>query len=136
MGVGFIKGIGMKKGAIASSVAHDSHNLIVIGTSEADMACAANRVAELGGGYVAVADGVVLAELPLPVAGLMSEESAEKITELNVTLNNVISSLGVAEDIEPLMHMAFVSLSVIPNLKLSTRGLIDVNSQKIVSLFV
>lgn len=136
MGVGFIKGIGMKKGAIASSVSHDSHNLIVIGTNEADMACAANRVAELGGGYVAVADGVVLAELPLPVAGLMSEESAEKITELNVTLNNVISSLGVAEDIEPLMHMAFVSLSVIPNLKLSTRGLIDVNSQKIVSLFV
>lgn len=135
MGVGYITGIGMKKGALCSSVSHDSHNIIVIGTNDADMAAAVNKVAEFGGGYAAVSDGEVLAALPLPVAGLMSEASAEEITELNVRLNQVISSLGVLEDIEPLMHMAFVSLTVIPNLKLSTRGLVDVNTQQIVSLF-
>lgn len=134
-GVGFISGIGLKRGAIASSVSHDSHNLIVIGTNDADMACAANCVISMGGGYAAAEKGETSATLPLPIAGLMSEESAESIAEGNAELKKVIRSLGVPEGTEPLMHMAFVSLSVIPSLKMTTKGLTDVNSQKLVSLF-
>ncbi len=135
-GVGFIHGIGMKSGAIASSVSHDSHNLIVIGTNEKDMAFAANRIREAGGGNVVVKDGRVIAEMPLPIAGLMTNVSAEEAAKQNAAVRNAVYDLGVPKNIEPFMNMAFVSLPVIPHLKMTTLGLVDVDKQELVPLFV
>lgn len=133
-GLGFISGMNLKRGAIASSVSHDSHNLIVIGTNEEDMADAANRVIGMGGGCAAVDKGKTLAKLPLPVAGLMSRAEGKEIAEGSRRMRKTIHSLGVPEEIEPLMNMAFVSLPVIPFLKMTTKGLVDVEKQEIVSL--
>ncbi len=135
-GIGYISGIGLKRGAIAASVSHDSHNLIVIGANDADMALAANRVRELGGGCGAAVDGRILGELPLPVAGLMSDRDAETVAEQNRILNAAVHELGVPEDISPFMNMAFVSLTVIPSLKMNTFGLVDVRTQELLPLFV
>ncbi len=136
IGLGYVKGIGLKQGAIASTVAHDSHNMTVIGTNDEDMAFAAQCLKECGGGLIAVCDGKIIAQLPLNIAGIMSCESAEAVAEKNEALIKGIRRLGVPENISPLMLMAFLSLSVIPDLKLTTHGLIDVNSQKLVSLNV
>lgn len=135
IGLGFIRGIGLKKGAIASSVSHDSHNIIVIGTNEADMALAANHICEVGGNVV-VADGQILAQMPLPIAGLMSEKSGEAVANDNLLVRTAVHTLGVNEGIEPFMNMAFVSLTVIPSLKMSTQGLVDVNRMQRVDLYV
>lgn len=132
-GVGFINGIGLKKGAIASSVSHDSHNIIVIGTNDEDMVIAANRIRE-NGGNVVVVDGKIIAEMPLRIAGLMSEYSSDIVVEQNASVRRAVHSLGIKEGIEPFMNMAFVSLSVIPALKMTTQGLLDVNAWKLVSL--
>ena len=132
-GVGFINGIGLKKGAIASSVSHDSHNIIVIGTNDADMAIAANRIRE-NGGNVVVVDGEIIAEMPLRIAGLMSEYSSDIVVEQNASVRRAVHSLGIKEGIEPFMNMAFVSLSVIPALKMTTQGLLDVNAWNLVPL--
>ncbi len=134
-GVGFINGIGLKAGALAGSVSHDSHNLIVIGTNEEDMAFAANYIKKIGGGLAVVKDKEVLAKVKLPVAGLMSAESAEKIAEDNRILREKANELGIREGIEPFMNMAFVSLPVIPSLKMTTQGLVDVDNFKRVGLF-
>lgn len=134
-GVGFIRGIGLKKGAIASSVSHDSHNVIVIGTNERDMAIAANRICQVGGNVVVV-DGETVAEMQLPIAGLMTDRSGSEIAEANERVRAAVCELGVAEGIEPFMNMAFVSLSVIPSLKMTTQGLVDVDRQTRVSLYV
>ncbi len=135
IGLGFITGIGLKKGALASSVSHDSHNIIVIGTNEEDMSIAANRVCEVGGNVIAV-DGRIVAEMPLPVAGLMTEQSGEEIAKANANVRAVAHTLGVPETVEPFMNMAFVSLPVIPYLKMTTQGLVDVGAFKRVDLFV
>ncbi len=136
IGLGFIRGIGLKKGAIAATVSHDSHNLILIGQNEADMAAAANRVRELRGGSVFVADGRVVSEMPLPMAGLMSTDTAVELAAQNETLRRSVYGYGVPENIEPFMSMAFVSLPVIPSLKMTTQGLVNVNEFKRVPLFV
>ena len=136
IGLGFITGIGLKKGAIASSVSHDSHNLVIIGTNEEDMAIAGNHIRELGGGCVAVTDSTVMAEVPLPIAGLMSALSASEAARQNALLRRAVYDMGADNAIEPFMSMAFMSLPVIPNLKIITKGLIDVNKQELVSLFV
>ncbi|MGM9566641.1 MAG: adenine deaminase [Clostridia bacterium] len=135
IGLGLISGTGMKQGAIASSVSHDSHNLIVIGTNEKDMAEAANRIRELGGGCIVVNHGEIVAEMPLPIAGLMTDRSAPVIAGENERLRESVYTLGVPRDVEPFMTMAFVSLPVIPHLKLTTKGLVDVDRQCLVSLF-
>lgn len=135
-GIGFITGTGLKKGALAASVSHDSHNLIVIGTNDVDMAFAANSIREMGGGLVCVNDGKVLAKVELPIAGLMSDESAEKIAEDNRVLREKVKELGINEKIEPFMNMAFVSLPVIPSLKMSVTGLVDVDKFEKTDLFV
>jgi adenine deaminase len=135
-GVGFIKGIGIKNGALAGSVSHDSHNLIVIGTSEEDMVIAANHIKKIGGGLCVVSEGRVLSELRLPVAGLMSTNSAAEIAKANVELRESAERIGINEGIEPFMNMAFVSLPVIPVLKMTTQGLVNVNDFKRVDLFV
>ncbi len=135
-GLGFIRGVGLKRGAIAASVSHDAHNLIVIGTNDADMAAAANRVRTLGGGSAAVENGAVLAELPLPLGGLMSDGDAASVAAQNQKLNAAVHALGVPENVAPFMNMAFVSLTVIPSLKMTTHGLVDVATQSLVPLFV
>ena len=135
-GVGFIKGIGIKNGALAGSVSHDSHNLIVIGSSEEDMVIAANYIKKIGGGLCVVSEGKVLSELRLPVAGLMSTNSAAEIAKANVELRESAEKIGINEGIEPFMNMAFVSLPVIPVLKMTTQGLVNVNDFKRVDLFV
>ena len=134
-GIGFISGIGLKKGAIASSVAHDAHNLIVIGTNDEDMAVAANRIRTLGGGNVVVSEGKITAEMPLPEAGLMSDLSAAEIAAQNEAVRQAVNALGASDEIEPFMNMAFLSLPVIPSLKMTTLGLVDVDRQELVSLF-
>ena len=134
IGLGYIEGTGLKRGAIASSVSHDSHNLIVIGADEKDMAFAANRIRSLGGGMTAVADGKVLEEMPLPYAGLMTGKKAQEAAEENARVRASAHSLGVPDDRELFMTMAFVSLPVIPHLKLTTLGLVDVDGQKLVPL--
>lgn len=133
-GLGYIKGIGLQRGAIAASVSHDAHNLIVIGTNDADMACAANRVRELGGGSVAVENGRICAEIPLPIAGLMSDADAETVAAQNEALNTAVHEMGVPKNISPFMNMAFVSLTVIPAIKMTTFGLADVQTQSLLPL--
>ena len=135
IGLGFINGLGLKKGAIASSVSHDSHNLIVVGASENDMTIAANHIMTLGGGYVAVVDGKVVSELPLPIGGIMTDADAEEAAKRNKELREIVCELGVSRELNPFMNMAFSALSVIPHLKMTTFGLVDVDKQKIVPLF-
>ena len=135
IGLGFIRGIGLKDGAIAASVSHDSHNLIVIGTGEADMAFAANRVRGLGGGMVVVRKGSVVAEMPLPYAGIMTDSPAIDVAKQNEAVRESVHALGVPSDIEPFMTMAFVSLPVIPKIKMTTHGLFSSESWSIVPLF-
>ena len=135
-GVGYIRGIGLKAGAIASSISHDSHNLIVIGTNDADMIAVANHIREIEGGCAIVVNGEVVAEERLPIAGLMTDGTAEEIARDNQALRDKVREIGVNPEIEPFMNMAFVSLPVIPSLKMSTLGLIDVDKFEPVSLVV
>ena len=135
IGLGFIRGIGLKEGAIAASVSHDSHNLIVIGTGEADMAFAANRVRGLGGGMVVIRKGSVVAEMPLPYAGIMTDSPASDVAKQNEAVRESVHALGVPSDIEPFMTMAFVSLPVIPKIKMTTLGLFSSDQWAIVPLF-
>jgi len=133
-GLGFLAGTELKEGAIASSVSHDSHNLIVLGTNEEDMALAGNRLRELGGGCISVRNGRILAEMPLPIGGLMAERPAEVMAQQNQKLRESVELLGAPESSEPFMPMAFMSLAVIPHLKLTTLGLVNVDQWKIVPL--
>lgn len=135
IGLGFIKGIGLKKGAIAASVSHDSHNLIVIGTNDKDMMTVANCVREMGGGNAISADGKIVAKMALPIAGLMTEVDARTAAEENGKVRDAVYSLGVPEEMEPFMMMAFVSLPVIPHLKITPGGLVDVDKFERVSVY-
>lgn len=131
-GVGFVTGYGLKKGAIASSVAHDSHNLIVAGCSDSDMALAANTVRENGGGLAVVCDGEVLSSLPLPIGGLMCDMDAHEVEDILSVMKEQARQLGVNEGIDPFMTLAFTALPVIPKLRLLTQGVVDVDSQSYV----
>lgn len=135
IGVSFIKGIGLKKGAIASSVSHDSHNLIVIGTNQKDMACVANCVRNMGGGNAVCIDGEIISKMPLPIAGLMTETDAHTAAMENEQVRKAVYELGTPLDVEPFMMMAFVSLPVIPHLKMTPGGLVDVDQFKRVSIY-
>ena len=134
IGLGYINGIGLKKGAMASSVSHDSHNIILIGTNDEDMVIAANHIRKFGGNVV-VADGEIVAEMKLPVAGLMTDMSAEEIAQQNENVRKSVYNLGVNDNIEPFMNMAFVSLSVIPSIKMTTQGLVNVDKMERVELY-
>ena len=126
IGRGFVKGFGLKRGAIASSVGHDSHNICVVGADDGDMAAAVNRLIEMQGGFVVVCDGAVRAELPLPIAGLMSDRSFEAVRDALDPLREAASGLGVTLA-EPFLQVAFLPLPVIPHLKITDRGLVDVD---------
>jgi adenine deaminase len=135
VGLGFVRGLGLERGAIAGSVAHDSHNLIVAGMNDEDMFEAARAVAGSGGGFAAFADDRLLARLPLPVAGLMSEWSLEEVRERMEELLEAARSLGCTLP-NPFMTLSFLALPVIPVLKLTDRGLVDVGKFDFVPLFV
>ncbi|HAM36888.1 MAG TPA: adenine deaminase [Elusimicrobia bacterium] len=132
---GLVKGFGLKKGAIASSISHDSHNIVVIGVDDGDMYTAAVQVVKMQGGIVAAADGQVLEALPLPIAGLMSDRSAEFVRDKLQRLIRVARGLGSRLD-DPYMAMSFLTLPPIPELKITDRGLIDAVNFKVVPLFV
>lgn len=129
---GFVRGFGMQAGAIASTVCHDHHNIAVVGADYGDMAVGANRLGEIEGGFVVVRDGAVLAELALPIAGLMSDAPFETVRDRLVALRAAARSLGVVLE-EPFLQLAFLALPVIPALKITDRGLVDVERFEIVA---
>ena len=135
VGLGFIQGFGLKQGAIAGTVAHDHHNLVVIGVDDASMMAAARAVGDLGGGLVIVNDGQVLASLPLPVAGLMSDRPVQEVRAAYAELLDAAAELGSTLH-DPFMAMSFMALEVIPKLKLTDQGLVDVEKFDFVDLFV
>ncbi len=130
MGIGYLKGYGLRAGAVATSVAHDSHNIICVGADDGDMAFACNRIADNHGGIVVVQDGQVLAELPLEIAGIMSEAPLPQVNARLEQAKAAAHSLGVNRDIDPFMTLSFMSLPVIPTLRLTTRGVVDVLTQQ------
>lgn len=134
-GMGFVKGFGFKKGAMAQTVAHDAHNLLVAGTNDEDMALAANTLIECGGGMCAVADGKVLALVPLPIAGLMSERPVEEVAELVSKLDAAWVEMGCVIN-SPYMTMAIIPLACLPELRLTNRGLVDCRTFQFADLFV
>ena len=134
VGVGFVHGFGLKKGAIAGSVAHDSHNIIAVGVDDSDIVAAVKHIAEMGGGLAVVADGKVIASLPLPIAGLMSDEPIERVAAMERRLNEAAGELGSPMK-APFMTLSFMALPVIPHLKLTDKGLVDVDKFDFVGLF-
>lgn len=132
IGIGYLQGYGLKHGAVATSISHDSHNIIVVGTSEKEMAAAANRVVEMNGGIVVCQNEQTLAEVRLSIAGIMSEDSLVNVNRDLETAKERAFALGVSKDVDPFMTLSFMSLPVIPTLRLTTRGVFDVGQQKYV----
>lgn len=133
-GAGFLKGFGFRKGAMAQTVSHDAHNLLVAGTNDADMALAANTLIKCGGGMCAVADGKVLAVVPLPIAGLMNDLPVREMAELVSKLDAAWKQMGCVIN-SPYMTMALVPLACLPELRLTNRGLVDCRTFQFVPLF-
>jgi len=134
LGLGLVQGFGLRRGALASSVAHDSHNLIVVGAEEADMLVAAEHVAQLQGGLAVAAGGKVVADLPLPIAGLLSPDPLPEVARAYGRLKEAYQALGGELD-DPFMALSFLALPVIPQLKLTDLGLVDVDRFALVPLF-
>jgi len=132
-GLGYVQGFGLKAGAVASTVAHDSHNLLIVGTNDEDMALAGNTLAEVGGGMIAVKNGAVIALLPLPIAGLMSDRTLEEVAENVARLDQAWKDLG-CELVSTFMTMSLISLPVLPELRLTNRGLVDCLNFKMLPL--
>ena len=135
VGVGLVQGFGLKRGALASTVAHDSHNLIVTGVNDEDMLAAAVALQQVGGGLAVVVDGEVKALLPLPLAGLMSDQNTEFVQHKLQQLNFWASELGVPENVNAFNCLSFLALPVIPSLRLSDKGLVDVDKFVLVDLW-
>ena len=132
IGIGYIQGYGLKSGAVATSISHDSHNIIVVGTNETDMAAAVNRVVELNGGIVVWDGGQSVAEVPLSIAGIMSDEPLVTVNEKLEAAKDTAHKLGVNPGIDPFMTLSFMALPVIPSLRITTRGVFDVTTQSYV----
>jgi len=130
IGIGYLQGYGLKSGAIATSVSHDSHNIIVVGTNEEDMAAAVNRVVENRGGIVVMDGGQIKGEVVLNIAGIMSDDTLEHVNEALETAKEAAFRLGVRDGVDPFMTLSFMALPVIPTLRLTTRGVIDVTTQQ------
>jgi adenine deaminase len=135
VGLGFVYGLGLRQGALAGSVGHDAHNLIVAGCDDVSMMTAARAVAEMGGGLVAAAGEQVLASVPLPVAGLMSDRPVEMVRHQMDRLIGAARELGTTLS-DPFMVLGFLALEVIPALKLTDQGLVDVERFTFVPLFL
>jgi adenine deaminase len=134
IGKGFVKGFNLKSGAIASTVAHDSHNMIVVGTNDYDMYVAAVELVKSQGGKVVVNNGEVISKLPLPIAGLMSDKEFNHVLDKCSELNEASHSIGCTLE-DPFMTLAFMSLPVIPELKITDKGLFDTNKFDFVEIF-
>ena len=130
VGLGLVKGLGLKSGAIASSIAHDSHNIIVAGTNDTDMILAVEEISRIGGGIVIVENGSILSCFPLPIAGLMTVLPAQEVADKQAELREIAHSLGVYSFINPFLTLSFCSLPVIPALKLTDQGLVLVATGK------
>ena len=135
IGLGFVKGLGLKKGALASSVAHDSHNIILAGVDDLDLSCALRTIVDIGGGLAAVSNEKPLAVLPLPIGGLMSDAPIEKVCQHIDVLLQVAAKLGCPLE-NPFMTLSFLALPVIPQLKITDHGLVDVDTFNFVPLFI
>jgi adenine deaminase len=133
VGIGFATNVGLKRGAFASTVAHDAHNVVVLGVDDADMAACATRLADIGGGIVVSEGGHVVEELALPVAGLMSDQPLAQVHERLRSMERRLADMGVAMA-APFMTLSFLALSVIPELKITDRGLVDVGRFELVPL--
>lgn len=131
-GIGFVKGYGLQRGAIASSVAHDSHNIIVVGTNDEDMAVAANAVLDNNGGLAIAEDGKVLSSMALPIAGLMCDMDAVRSEDHLIEMKVMAKHMGCTHGIDPFMTLAFTALPVIPKLRILTKGMFDVDTQSYV----
>ena len=134
IGLGFVKGIGLRQGAIASSVAHDSHNIVVVGTDDKSMAQAVQGIVAMRGGLIATKGDKTLASLPLPIGGLMSDQTIEEVRDSLNRLHRTVKEMG-GEPADPFMALSFLALPVIPELKITDKGLVDVTKFKIVPLF-
>lgn len=132
IGLGYLQGYGLKRGAVATSISHDSHNIIAVGTNDADLAAAVNRVVENCGGIVVAEDGAVRGEVVLEIAGLMSEAPLTAVNDALERAKEAAFALGVNRGVDPFMTLSFMSLPVIPALRLTTRGMVDVLTQKFV----
>ena len=132
--VGFVKGMGIKEGAMVSSIAHDSHNIVAVATNDSDLIAAAVQIVRMQGGIAIVKDGKLLESLALPIAGLMSDQNVEFVSEKIGHLKDAAHRLGTSLE-EPFMAMAFLSLPVIPKLKITDKGLVDVERFRIIDLF-
>ena len=132
IGVGYVKGYSLKSGAVATSIAHDSHNIITVGCSDSDIAIAVNAIKDNNGGIVVVENGEIKALLELPIAGLMSEEPLKVVNDKLEKAKASAYSLGVSKNIDPFMTLSFISLPVIPSLRITTKGVFDVDKWKIV----
>lgn len=132
IGIGYINGYGLKSGAVATSISHDSHNIIAVGTNEEDIALAVNRVIENKGGIVVVDKGCITGELDLSIAGIMSDDTLENVNEKLEKAKEAAYAQGVNNGIDPFMTLSFMALPVIPTLRLTTKGMIDVITQEYV----
>ena len=132
VGLGFLGKYGLKRGAVATSIGHDSHNLVIAGVTDEDMVLAGNRVIENGGGLAIALAGKVLADRPLPIGGLMADEPVEVVDEKLEHMKKLSVELGISEDIDAFMTLAFISLPVIPKLRLNTYGVVDVEKHQVV----
>ena len=130
IGLGYIKGYGLKRGAVATSTSHDSHNIIVVGATDEDMAAAANRIVENRGGITVMENGQVLGEVTLSIAGIMSDDSLVMVNSALEDAKDEAFGLGVSRGIDPFMTLSFMALPVIPSLRITTRGVFDVSSQR------
>lgn len=133
IGLGLVKGFGIKKGALASSVAHDAHNIIIVGANDTDMSRAALALKEIGGGFVLVVDGELMASVSLPLGGLISLLSIDELVQQLSALDAAVAEMGCRLN-HPAMALSFLSLSVIPSLKLTDQGLIDVDNSRLIPL--
>ncbi|MEC1737843.1 adenine deaminase [Bacillus mojavensis] len=133
-GLGIVKGFGLKSGAIATTISHDSHNIIAVGTNDADIAAAVNKLQEIGGGLTVIKDGEELHSVPLPIAGLLSDQSAELVNQSLMTLHEKLSFIGFKDCFNPFLTLSFLALPVIPDIKMTTTGLFDVKSFQHIAL--
>jgi adenine deaminase len=133
--VGFIEGLGLKGGAIAQSIAHDSHNIIVTGDNDKDMEVAVNSIISINGGIVFVANGKVMGSLSLPIGGVMTDQDPEVVLNKVKKLNSLAREYGIKKGVDPFLTLGFMSLPVIPNLKITPRGLFEYSSFSFIDLF-
>ncbi|MEC1749178.1 adenine deaminase [Bacillus mojavensis] len=133
-GLGIVKGFGLKSGAIATTISHDSHNIIAVGTNDNDIAAAVNKLQEIGGGLTVIKDGEELHSVPLPIGGLLSDQSAELVNQSLMTLHEKLSFIGFKDRFNPFLTLSFLALPVIPDIKMTTTGLFDVKSFQHIAL--